>query len=165
MKTISEPIIIDVEASGFGHDSYPIEIGLAMEDGAKYCSLLSPAEDWTHWDDEAENVHRIPRDILETHGKPLMEVANELNELLRGKTIYTDGWVVDKPWIMKLYNQCNVEPEFFTSSLEMILSEEQMSVWHETKDNLLAEMDLKRHRASNDAYIIQQTWMRTRQQE
>lgn len=165
MRNLIEPVIIDVEASGFGHDSYPIEIGVALEGGEKYCSLLLPAEDWTHWDTEAETVHRIARDILETYGKPLVEVANELNNLLRGKTVYTDGWVVDKPWILKLFNRCNIEPEFYTSSLEMILSEQQMSVWHETKDRILEEMDLQRHRASYDAYIIQQTWMRTNQQE
>ena len=165
MKIVSEPIIIDVEASGFGHESYPIEIGVAMEDGKKFCSLLLPAEDWTHWDDEAESVHRIARDILETYGKPLPEVANELNKLLKGKTVYTDGWVVDKPWILKLFNKCNIEPEFSTSSLEMILSESQMAVWHETKDKIVEEMDLQRHRASYDAYIIQQTWLKTRQQD
>ena len=165
MKLISEPLIIDVEASGFGPESYPIEIGIALEDGQKYCSLLLPHEDWTHWDDDAEGVHRIPRDILESYGKPLHEVANELNELLEGKTVYTDGWVVDKPWILKLFYECSIEPKFSTSPLEMILTEPQMAIWHDTKDKILAEMDLKRHRASYDAYIIQQTWVRTRDQD
>ncbi|MEQ8194449.1 MAG: hypothetical protein RIB59_08160 [Rhodospirillales bacterium] len=156
------PSIIDVEASGFGPDSYPIEIGLALDNGAKYCSLVLPASDWTHWDDEAEKVHRIPRDILEDHGKPMKRVANELNELLENKTVYSDGWVVDHPWLVKLFGTCNIAPKFQTSSLEMILSEEQMEAWHDTKDVVLSEMDLKRHRASYDAYIIQQTWARTR---
>jgi hypothetical protein len=165
MKLITQPLIVDVEASGFGPESYPIEIGIALEDGQKYCSLLLPPKDWTHWDDDAEGVHRIPRDILETHGRPLIDVANELNELLDGKTVYTDGWVVDKPWILKFFYECRIEPSFSTSPLEMILSESQMAIWHDTKDKILEEMDLKRHRASYDAYIIQQTWMRTRDEE
>lgn len=104
----------------------------------------------------------MPGDILQDYGKPMEQVANELNEILKGKTVYTDGWVVDKPWLLKLFDESNIEPAFYTSSLEMILSESQMAIWHETKDVILSEMDLQRHRASYDAYIIQQTWVRTR---
>jgi hypothetical protein len=80
MKSKQTPIIIDVEASGFGGQSYPIEVGIAMEDGDKYCSLILPAEDWIHWDSDAEKVYRIARDILETYGKPMREVAEHLNK-------------------------------------------------------------------------------------
>ncbi len=156
------PCIIDVEASGFGPNSYPIEIGLALDDGKKYCTLVLPAPEWTHWDEEAEKVHRIPRDILEDYGKPATFVANELNRILKGKTVYTDGWVVDKPWLIKLFDECKIEPEFYTSSLEMILSEDQMNQWHDTKTKILEEAGQRRHRASFDAYIVQQTWLRTK---
>ncbi len=162
MIKCQQPVIIDVEASGFGPESYPIEIGLALADGCKYCTLITPAPDWTHWDEEAEKVHRIPRDILETYGKPMQTVVTELNELLRDQTVYTDGWVVDKPWIIKLFDQCRLQPSFTTSALEMILTESQMSIWHDTQDRIIRELDLKRHRASYDAQIIQQTWIHTR---
>jgi len=93
MPQPNEPLIVDVEASGFGGDSYPIEIGLALEDGSKFCTLIAPAPDWTLWDDEAETVHRISRDILETYGKPMQDVANFLNDILAGKrSIQTAGW-------------------------------------------------------------------------
>ena len=39
------PNIIDVEASGFGPHSYPIEVGLALGDGSKFCSLILPVRD------------------------------------------------------------------------------------------------------------------------
>lgn len=163
MPQPNEPLIVDVEASGFGGDSYPIEIGLAMEDGSKFCTLIAPAPDWTHWDDDAETVHRISRDILETYGKPMQDVANFLNDILAGKTVYTDGWVVDKPWLTRLFHAAGVEMDFTVSSLEMILSPEQMEVWHDTKDQVVEDMDLKRHRASYDALIIQETYTRTLQ--
>lgn len=156
------PIIIDVEASGFGPFSYPIEIGVAMNDGEKYCTLILPSPKWTHWDEAAEQIHHISRDTLYIYGKPMVQVAMELNLLLQGKTVYTDGWVVDKPWILKLFDDCGLVPEFYTSSLELILTEEQMAKWHDTKDAILDELKLQRHRASYDAYVIQQTWMRTR---
>ena len=40
MLSADAPLIIDVEASGFGPTSYPIEIGLALDDGHKYCILV-----------------------------------------------------------------------------------------------------------------------------
>lgn len=159
---ISVPCIVDVEASGFGPHSYPIEIGLALDNGDKFCTLLTPAPDWTHWDEAAEKVHRIPRKMLRDYGKDPAQVAQELNRILKGKTVYTDGWVVDNTWIIKLFSECQMEPAFFVSSLEMILNEAQMNAWHETKEEIQKELDLKRHRASNDALVIQKTWVRTR---
>ena len=162
MHSADRPLIVDVEASGFGSASYPIEIGLALDEGLKYCTLVQPAPGWTHWDDEAQKVHRIPRDVLETYGRPCREIAEMLNELLATRTVYTDGWVVDKPWLTTLFYAARTEMQFHVSPLEMILSEPQMERWHGEKDLVLASMDLSRHRASHDAWIIQETYMRTR---
>lgn len=164
MARIIDPIIIDIEASGFGAHSYPIEVGVAIAPEGKFCSLIQPAPDWHHWDHEAEKVHRIARDILEIYGKPMQEVAGHLNDLFAGKTLYTDGWVVDKPWLTTLFHRAGLPMLFSVSPLEMILSEKQMACWHETKDRLLAELTERRHRASFDAWIIQETYRRTLQQ-
>jgi hypothetical protein len=158
---MENPIIIDIEASGFGSTSYPIEVGIALDDDTKYCSLILPAPDWEHWDSDAEKVHRIARDILETYGNPIREVAAYLNRLLEGKTLYTDGWVVDKPWLTTLFYKAQMNMNFFVSDLEMILSEQQMARWYDTKDRILAEVKKYRHRASFDAWVIQETYKRT----
>lgn len=154
------PFIIDVEASGLGTGSYPIEIGVAL-DQERYCTLIQPESSWTHWSDSAEKIHGISRDELFTYGKPVAEVARHLNELLAGKTLYTDGWVVDKPWLVTLFYAASCNMHFSVSPLEMILSEQQMSIWHPTKDQIVQEFGLVRHRASNDAWIIQATYDRT----
>jgi hypothetical protein len=161
MNNVSRPIIIDIEASGFGGSSYPIEVGLALENDQKFCSLIVPAPEWTHWDEEAVKVHHIERSILEVYGKSPLEVATQLNKLLSGKTVYTDGWVVDKPWITTLFYEAGINPEFTVSSLEMILNEIQMENWHATKDEVIKDLKLTRHRASYDAWIIQETYKRT----
>ena len=158
---LENPIIIDVEASGFGGTSYPIEIGVALDDDTSYCSLIQPAPDWDHWDSDAEKVHGIPRDVLENHGKPTREVAASLNALFDGKTLYSDGWVVDKPWLTTLFHEARMPMTFCVSPLEMILSEDQMARWHDTKEQVLAEATENRHRASFDAWIIQETYRRT----
>ena len=38
-----------------------------------------------------------------------------------------------------------------------------MALWHPEKDRVTAGLDLSRHRASHDAWIIQETWCRTRE--
>ena len=161
MHHLNKPFIIDVEASGFGSASYPIEIGVVLNDGRSFCTLILPAPEWTHWDKEAEKVHQVSRDILKTYGKPIDEVADQLNELLAGMTLYSDGWVVDKPWLTTLFHTAGKPMKFSVSPLEMILSEKQMAAWHETKVKVINEMNLKRHRASNDAWIIQETFKQT----
>ena len=161
MAQIKNPLIIDIEASGFGATSYPIEVGIALEDDQKYCTLIKPASSWTHWDEGAETVHHISRDTLNSHGKALLSVCKQLNLLLAGKTIYTDGWVVDKPWLLTLFSEAKIAMNFQISALEMILSEAQMECWHETKDQILKEENGTRHRASYDAWIIKETYNRT----
>ena len=59
MRNTYPPSIIDVEASGFGAKSYPIEIGVVRHDGAKWCKLIRPFDHWVHWDDEAEALQDL----------------------------------------------------------------------------------------------------------
>lgn len=159
------PNIIDVEASGFGSQSYPIEVGVALGSGEKYCSLILPHPDWTYWDEKAEPIHGISRSILEAYGKPLVEVANTLNDLLIDQTAYSDGWEVDNPWLIKLFYAAGIPKRFRISTLEFILTPSQMIQWHQTKDQVIEEFHYVRHRASQDALIIQQTFLKSRQEE
>lgn len=156
------PLIVDVEASGFGHDSYPIEIGVALDGGRRFCTLILPEGGWIHWDHEAEALHGITRDVLGVHGRPVGEVASQLNALLAGRTVYSDGWVVDKTWIITLFHAARQRMAFHVSPLELILSEHQMSIWHATKELIINQVDPVRHRASNDAWIVQETYRLTR---
>jgi hypothetical protein len=52
------PYIIDIEASGFGEESYQIEIGVILNDESKYCALIRPQPDWLYWDDEETKLDR-----------------------------------------------------------------------------------------------------------
>jgi len=156
------PIIIDIEAPGFATEGYPIEVGVALEDGTTFCSLITPAEGWTYWDDEAEKVHRVARDILEVYGRSVQEVAVTLNQILHGKTAYSDGWEVDKPWLSELFWKAEVPQQFRFSTIEMVMAAGQMRRWHDTKDEVLRELDGSRHRASLDAIVIQKTYMKSK---
>lgn len=161
MGEITPPFIIDIESSGYGPDGYPIEVGLALSPGTKFCSLIAPAPDWTHWDGRAEQVHRVPRDVLEAHGKPAAQVALQLNGLLGDATVYSDGWMVDKPRLAQLFSRAAVPQQFAVSPLEAIMSESQLEAWYGVKKQVINELALKRHRASSDALIVQETYLRT----
>ncbi len=154
------PAVIDLEASGFGRGSYPIEVGFVLPDGATYCTLIHPAPHWTHWDPQAENLHHITQQILVSHGKPAREVADALNRQLRGRVVYSDGWANDYSWLGLLFDEVDLTPAFRLENLRKILDDDEAALWHPTKDAVLARTARHRHRASTDACVIQNTVMR-----
>lgn len=158
---ITTPTILDVEASGFGSDSFPIEIGVKRADGERFCRLIKPYPSWRHWNEEAESLHGITRAQLEKYGQDGFEVCKQLNVFMGKQTAYSDGWVVDYPWLIKLYAEAGVLMTFKLSALEYILSEAQMKHWHATKQSLVDAQSVSRHRASVDAELIQQTYITT----
>jgi hypothetical protein len=154
------PAVMDIEASGFGRESYPIEVGVALPDGRCCCYLIKPGSDWTYWDRKAELVHGISRELLIENGTSPRHVAEALNDLLGGTEVYTDAWSFDLSWLGKLYDFAEVTQLYRLESLRSLISEHQSEVWHETMELVIQEFDLTRHRASSDARIIQETLRR-----
>lgn len=161
--TVGEtPAILDIEASGFGRDSYPIEVGFVLPDGSSFCTLIRPAEGWTHWDPAAEQMHHIDREALVRHGREVTEVAQMLNDRLRGRTVFSDGWAHDYPWLSALYEAAGLQPNFKLDSLRSLLNEQQALDWHPTLQEVSSDLKAPRHRASADARLLQLTWQRVR---
>lgn len=158
------PAVLDVEASGFGRDSYPIEVGYALPDGRVFCTLIRPEPHWTHWDDEAARLHRIPRPALLSRGRSAGEVASLLNQELQGRTVYSDGWNHDYTWLALLFDAAGQRPRFRLENLRALLGEEEAGRWHDVKQQLAAEHGVRRHRASSDARLLQLTLERVRRQ-
>ncbi|HIF51463.1 MAG TPA: hypothetical protein EYQ42_08065 [Thiotrichaceae bacterium] len=152
------PGIIDLEASGFGRGNYPIEVGYIMSNGDTFCSLIQPAEGWDRWDESAQAVHGISREILLKVGKPIVEIAQIINDQLSGETIYSDAWGNDSSWLGLLFDEANIPMRFRMDSIRSLLTEDQAAHWHDTKDRVIEAISLKRHRASADAAILQQTF-------
>lgn len=92
------PTVLDIEASGFGRSSYPIEVGIARADGTSCAFLIQPLEEWTHWDPKAELLHGIARERLMREGYPVRQVARWLNDELSGEgKAYSDSWGTTTP--------------------------------------------------------------------
>ncbi len=161
MSDIFIPAIIDVEASGFGLGSYPIEVGVALADGKTHCFLIKPEPRWTHWDPKAEQAHGISREILANHGKSPYQVADSLNELLAGQTLYSDAWGYDNTWIALLFDAAELPQTFKVAQLQGLFQEAHYDLWNPAYTRLQQELGISRHRASSDAYLIQQTFIQT----
>jgi DNA polymerase III epsilon subunit-like protein len=149
------PCVIDIEASGFGRGSYPIEVGYVLPDGRSRCMLVRPDKDWTHWDAGAEKMHGIARDTLLSHGRTVAEVAAQLNADLAGRTVYCDGWAHDYSWLAALFEAADQCAAFKLESVCALLRDEGLSRLDQARRGALASMGLTRHRASNDARALQ----------
>lgn len=155
MRGMALPAFIDIEASGFGRGSYPIEVGLVDGEGSLFCSLVQPEGDWTHWDEQAAALHGIGRTLLSSHGRPAAWVAEQLNLRLQGQTVYCDGWAQDYPWLARLFDAAERSPAFRLEDLRKLLSEEQALHWHALVTQVRDELSIGRHRASSDAKVLQ----------
>jgi len=161
------PAVLDVEASGFGAGSYPIEVGFVLPDGSSYCTLIRPAPEWTHWDVKAQQLHRITQDAIVRHGRDVADVARQLNDRLHGRTLYCDGWAHDYAWIGALFEAADATPAFKLDNLRALLTDHEAEAWGALKQRVALEMQFERHRASGDAKVLQQaliTMMRLRQE-
>ena len=156
------PAVLDVEASGFGRSSYPIEIGFVLPDGHTFCTLIRPETHWTHWDASAEATHHIARPLLLERGRPVQEVAQALNHQLKGQTVYSDGWANDYTWLGLLFDAADMAPAFKLDNLRALLTETQADQWHTVKAQISRERGPQRHRASADARLLQLTLLRLR---
>lgn len=153
------PGILDIEASGFGRGSYPIEIGFVTAAGQAWCSLVRPENDWQHWDPDAAQVHGITREHLLRHGRSPHDIAATLNTRLAGQTLYSDAWAHDYAWLARLYEAAGCHPRFKLDSLRTLLTEDQLGQWHDAKQHVAQRLGLRRHRASADARVLQQTFL------
>lgn len=156
------PCVIDIEASGFGRDSYPIEVGFVLPTGRGVCTLVRPPPQWTHWDPAAERLHGIARATALRHGRDPDVVADLLNGHLDGRTVYCDGWAHDYAWLAALFEAAGRTPRFRLEHLRTLLDERKAQALPAARAQVLAELGLARHRASSDARVLQLALWRVR---
>jgi hypothetical protein len=149
------PCVIDIEASGFGRDSYPIEVGYVREDGQAWCTLVHPEAGWTHWDDAAAQVHQIDRTNLLRSGRTARDVAERLNQDLGGRTVYCDGWAHDYPWLARLFDAAGLVPRFRLEPVTRLLDDARLARLDRLRAGAFTTLNIQRHRASSDARALQ----------
>lgn len=157
----TDPIFIDFEASSLDLiASYPIEVGVCFPDGEVKSWLIKPHVLWSDWSEKAARIHGISKEELENDGTEISQVIKELNDILQDKIVYCDAWTFDSFWLHRLYKSIRSKPSFQLESISALLSEDQVDHWQDTHDQVIEEMGIVRHRAANDAIILQETWKR-----
>lgn len=173
MGTDGFPCFLDVEATGFGPDSHPIEIAWSDEAGEIHRCLIdpTPVPEWTDWSAEAERVHGIDRDRLRRNGWPPDYVANLLTQALKDKTVYTDAPDYDGRWIARLFAAVGQPVPFRCEHIDelllSILRTPEAPVWQAMVriDQLkreVAAVSAGKHSAGYDVGYLLQLWRRAR---
>jgi DNA polymerase III epsilon subunit-like protein len=143
-------LAIDVEASGLGPQSYPIEIGWCALDGSRRGSvLIRPEFDWgaAAWDEMAEALHGITRAMLRRDGVPARDACRLFRDAADGCDLASDGNQDDQAWLNRLFEaEWPPQPSLRVASILAWIKPEHRRSFIEQD-----EAGLRPHRALADA--------------
>lgn len=115
---------LDLEASGLGPRSWPIEVGWGFCGAPAEAILIEPHAAWPldQWDKNAEALHGISYDTVTKVGRPAKEVCERLNGALASAEVYSDAPDWDGFWLLRLYKAGGVEQAFELRDFERLLA-------------------------------------------
>lgn len=147
---------IDLEASGLGADSWPIEVGWCFPEGDPSAHLIRSAGDWkdTAWDPEAEALHGISREVLTTSGEAPKVVCTALNAALSGVKVYSDAPDWDGYWLYRLYQAAKMRQAFELWDFQDLFAGLSVAAMQDAAAKASAVAP-HRHRASDDVLHMQ----------
>lgn len=152
---LDEFIFLDIEASGLGSGTFPIEVAYASSMGDKNEYLIKPTDDWLQhgvWCSNAEvNIHNISCEMLVQNGVNIFEVANALNTALCGKLVLCNDLEYDGVWLTQLFKAANVSVMFSLTDIRYLYEywgEEKTIVFKEAYESIAPKTC---HRALPDA--------------
>ena len=99
-------IFVDLEASGLGRESYPIEVGWSVDDEQEPASfLVRPATSWRFDDftEAAQAIHNILYERLISHGIAVETACRRLDAAWTGAVLVSDNPAADGGWLNRLY--------------------------------------------------------------
>jgi hypothetical protein len=152
---LNEFVFLDVEASGMGIESFPIEIAYSSSNGDKNEYLIKPTQDWLNdgsWCFNAEhNIHKISLEILIENGMNTYDVAINLNKALLGKFLLCNDLEYDGVWLTQLFKAASIGVQFTLTDIRYLYE-----YWGEDKTNAFKEVyksivPSTNHRALPDA--------------
>ena len=123
--------VIDLEASGLGYGTYPIEVGVALirrldQPVLTWSMLIKPTADWLKfglWSSQSAAVHGILISELQESGRAATDVADWLNATFATKTIVaSDAPRHDQDWLDTLFRAADREQLFTLRHLEVLTS-------------------------------------------
>jgi len=172
------PIFLDIEASGLSIQSFPIEIAWNFPSGEIESHLINPEfypHDYSDWNDQAVQLHGLTRQFLKKNGSHPAVIANRLNEILAGLTVYSDHVSHDSFWIDQLFKAVNMRRIFQFVDVDCMLQDflsPQLFLYDKNskcfpitkiKDDARQQCGLAPHRASHDVAYLKNLYQLSRQ--
>ncbi len=154
---------IDLEASGLGPASWPIEAGFCFAEGAPESWLIRPMPDWAQsaWDKKAETLHGIDIDALAKTGRPVDEVCERLNQALKEAVVYSDAPDWDEFWLYRLFSAAGMRQAFKLSDFNEVFAGASPHRIKSAIDQAVADAP-HRHRASEDVLHMRMIYQHIR---
>ncbi len=119
-----EFIFLDIEASGLGSGTYPIEVAYASCTAGKGSYLIKPTEEWINngsWCLNAESsIHELSQDMLAQHGVDPVDVAHALNDALCGRLVLCNDLNYDGVWLTKIFEAARVGVQFLLTDVSFL---------------------------------------------
>lgn len=158
-ETAATAAFIDLEASGLGARSWPVEVGWAFADGGGGGFLLRPDPSWTDdaWDPRAERLHGIARETLVADGVDVRDAALRLNAAFAGVKVYSDAPDWDGFWLFRLYSAAGVRQGFALQDFGRLVRP-LAGVREQSLLARAARLAPRRHRAEADALHLKTLW-------
>lgn len=147
---------IDLEASGLGAKSWPVEVGWTFEEGEPVSILVRPDATWSDdsWDPQAEKLHGLERARLEREGREARDICLVLNEALADAEVYSDAPDWDGFWLYRLFSAGRVRQAFalhdYGRLMRPLVAGRDQSLFARA-----ARLAPRRHRAADDARHLQ----------
>lgn len=155
---------IDLEASGLGSKSWPVEVGWAFAEGAPASMLIRPHASWTDdaWDPAAQALHGLDRAALDADGEDARAVCLALNAAFAGADVYSDAPDWDGFWLFRLFSAGGVKQDFvlrdYGALLRPIAGAREPELYERA-----SRLAPRRHRAADDARHLQTLYALARQ--
>jgi DNA polymerase III subunit epsilon len=152
---VSDLFYIDFEASSLSQESWPIEIGIAWIEGAgvqSWSTLIRPDASWDleDWSARSAEVHNIPYEEVMAAPRAV-DVAREVRDRLKGKTLVSDNPEFEERWMDKLLALANIpSPDFLHYDL---IAQSACHGYPAALDRVYERLERTRvpHRAGKDA--------------
>ena len=147
--------LIDIEASGLGIDSYPVEIAILV-DNRLFSWLIVPEESWQYWDKTAESMHGISREILISQGKVARFVADAINDAMTNSNglLYSDAAEWDADWLKTLFDAVGAVADFHILPVGDLLAGAAFRQFQQKREEIANSGKYRPHRAEQDIRII-----------
>ncbi len=117
------PVFIDIDASTFDDNGFPIAIAWSLPDGQLKSVLIIPDDEWDPW--ENADPH-IDLQHLFDQGITGADIVRELNEDLDGQTVFIDGLDEDERLLEKLFDTYQQSMGFELAPMSELFREQDL---------------------------------------